>query len=32
MKDAYVMGKWKLFGVMIATALFGMVVGRELRR
>lgn len=29
MKDAYVFGKWKLFGLLVLSALFGMLVGRR---
>lgn len=32
MKDAYVFGKWKLFGLMVLTALFGVLVGGQARR
>jgi hypothetical protein len=29
LKDAYVFGKWKLFELLVVSALFGMVVGRR---
>ncbi|CAN5605030.1 hypothetical protein BH23CHL2_BH23CHL2_25180 [soil metagenome] len=32
MKDAYVLEKWKLFGMMVLTALFGVLVGGQARR
>jgi hypothetical protein len=32
MQDAYVLGKWKLAGLLILSALFGVVVGGQGRR
>ena len=32
MQDAYVLSKWKLYGLMLITALFGMLVGARGRR
>jgi hypothetical protein len=29
MQDAYIFTKWKLFGLLLLSALFGVVVGRK---
>jgi hypothetical protein len=31
MQDAYIFTKWKLFGLLLLSALFGVVVGGQAR-
>ncbi len=32
MQDGYVLGKWRLFGLLALSALFGVIVGGQGRR